>query len=380
MYMNPRKRIVLSTAAVSAAALILGACFLTPANASVTTQTQVARDNLANCQLLASNSTGSQLTRANQCITDQNKILRLLGGSPTPTPPATTPPTASPTVTPTPTPTATTTPPPSGDFPNADNTGVPAGTVLTPWDGTCSGGVVAITTPNLLVDARSFPCNVTIRASGVRITRSRISGWIDNTDRPGTSFALVDSEVSIPTVVELTVVGNHDFSMLRVEVTGGNRGVYCQWSCDIRDSWIHGQRIQSVWHASAVRMEQQLTLVHNTLVCDAQPASEEGTCSASLTGYGDFAPVRDNLIQGNYFAPTVFAAYCAYGGSSRNKPFSDGAMNNRFIDNVFGRGDTPVSQDCAKYGPVGDYDRSKPGNVWSGNKFTDGVVIPVPAF
>lgn len=378
-------RRLLLASALMGSTLLVGTVVLavgSAAGASVTTQIQTAQDNLENCRLLQANATSTaQRTRARDCVSDQTRILTLLGVPPStsPTPPASSTPATTPPSTPPPTSTPTTTPtttPPATDFPDAQNTGVPAGVTLNPWTGSCS-----LTTANVTIDAMVFNCDVSVKASNVTFTRSRINGWVDNTGTAGASFRLIDSEVLQPGVRQLTSVGDHDFAMLRTEVTGGNRGVYCQKSCDIRDSWIHGQKIKDDWHASAVRMEQQLTLVHNTLVCDApvQP-NPEGSCSASLTGYGDFAAVRDNLIQGNYFPPTQYAAYCTYGGSSRLKPFSDGAMNNRFIDNVFGRGPVANNRDCALFGPVGDYDRTRPGNVWTGNRFSDGVVVPVPAF
>lgn len=359
--------------------LVTAGLCIQPAGASVSTQLQTAQDNLANCQLLAADrgATSTQRQWARDCVSAQQRIITLLTrGTPSPTvPPTTTPPSSTPTPvpsatktpgpTPTPAPTITTTTPPSPGWPGADNTGVPSGTVLTPWTGSCT-----TTTPNLVIDAKVITCSpLSIRAANVQITRSKVVGRVDNDSQPG-SFSLVDSEVDLPGTQQLRVVIGHDITMLRTEVTGGNGGVWCLATCDIRDSWIHGQRIKDNWHASAVRMEQGLTLVHNTVVCDApvQP-DPEGSCSASLTGYGDYAPVRDNLIQGNYFPATQYAAYCAYGGSSKGKPYSDAAANIRFIDNVF-------AKPCALYGPIGDWNPSAPGNVWTNNRYVDGTVIP----
>jgi hypothetical protein len=284
--------------------------------------------------------------------------------------------TVTPTRPPTTTPPATTPPPttpPSSGWPNAANTGVPAATVLTPWTGSCT-----ISTAQTIT-GRSFACDVTIGAA-VNFVNSRINGTV--TVNSG-SLRMTDSEVhGTPGATrQVTSVGSENLTLLRVEVTGGNRGINCDSNCDIRDSWIHGQKIKDAWHASAVRMSQGLTLIHNTLVCDApvQP-NPEGSCSASLTGYGDFAAVRDNLIQGNYFPPTTYAAACAYGGSSKGKPYSSQTANIRFIGNTFGQGTTSANRECALYGPIMDYDKSRPGNVWSGNTWVSGAVIPVPAY
>lgn len=376
--MKTRRRQALIAVSIAASALVAGAVTLSSASASVSTQTQVARDMQANCQILADNSSGTQQQRARACVTDQTRILQLLGAAPTSTPtvaPTTPEPTTPAPTTAPPTTTPPTTAPPASGWPGASNTGVPAGTTLTNWTGSCN-----ITTPGLVIDARTLNCDVVVRAANVSFTRTRINGSVSNdSEDDRNTFSMTDSEVNATpgAVREWTGVSSNNFKLLRVEITGGNRGVYCARTCDIRDSWIHGQRITADWHASAVRMEQGLTLIHNTLVCDAPvQANPEGSCSASLTGYGDYAPVRNNLIQGNYFAATQYAAFCAYGGSSKGKPFSSGAENIRFVDNVFEHGSSSTNRDCALYGPIGDWDPTRPGNVWTNNHFSDGALIP----
>jgi hypothetical protein len=113
------------------------------------------------------------------------------------------------------------------------------------------------------------------------------------------------------------------------------------------------------------------TLIHNSILCNAPNFPPEAGCSADLTGYGDFAPVQDNLIQGNLFRAST-GGTCAYGGSSGGKPYSDDANNIRFIDNVFERG---RGRKCGYWAPIMDFDRSAPGNVWSGNTWDDGTVV-----
>lgn len=245
-------------------------------------------------------------------------------------------------------------------------------TVLTAWTGSC-----AINSAQTIT-AKTFSCDLTINAA-VTITNSRVAGTVSVGSNG--SLVMTDSEVNASpgSPRQVTGVEYHDYTLTRVEIQGGNRGAYCATNCTIRDSYVHGQRLSANWHASAVRMEQYTTLIHNTLICDSgpPPAGSDQGCSASLTGYGDFAPVRDNLIQGNYFPPTVYSAFCAYGGNSGGKPYSGMTSNIRFVDNVFGRGTTSANRNCALYGPITDFDKSKPGNVWTNNKYTDGTTIPV---
>ncbi len=103
-------------------------------------------------------------------------------------------------------------------------------------------------------------------------------------------------------------IGIDNFVVLRSEIVGGNGGIYCRLDCTIQDSWIHGTDLDpdSEWHASAIRVEQHGTLIHNTLACDyAGPFNNpEIGCSADMTGYADFAPITGNTIGRTSSSPT----------------------------------------------------------------------------
>ena len=101
------------------------------------------------------------------------------------------------------------------------------------------------------------------------------------------------------------------------------------------------------------------------------PAPPDGGCSAGLTGYGDFAAVRDNTVRDNLFLPSTGGA-CAYGGSSRGKPYSEGTRNIRFVRNVFSRGS---SGRCGHWFAIADFDPAAPGNVWRDNVWDDGAPV-----
>ena len=81
-------------------------------------------------------------------------------------------------------------------------------------------------------------------------------------------------------------------------------------------------------------MGQNATIRHNTIACDAPDVPPDAGCSAGLTGYGDFGPVRNNLIDNNYFVATT-GGFCAYGGSSPGKPYSNQTSGIVFRNNVF---------------------------------------------
>jgi hypothetical protein len=279
-----------------------------------------------------------------------------------PTPTVTVTPTPTPTVTPTPTPTPTD--PPATGFPNAANTGVPT-------------GPTTITTANTVIDGKTVNGSLTIRAAGVVVRNSVINGTIGTDENStGYSFTITDSEVRAGDRAG-TAIGAVNFTVLRVEVTGGNRSINCWKDCDVRGSWVHQQMSDETGrnHESGIRMGARGKIIGNTIACDAPDFPPDAGCSAGLTGYGDFAAVVDMEIRGNYF-PASTGGTCAYGGSSGGKPYSSGARDIRFIDNVFER--NPRSErgtTCGYWFTIADYDASRPGNVWSGNRYTDGSTV-----
>jgi hypothetical protein len=162
---------------------------------------------------------------------------------------------------------------------------------------------------------------------------------------------------------------------------GGYGGVYCRLNCTLQDTWVHGTDLDpnSEWHASAVRVERHATLIHNTLACDWTGPfnNDEIGCSANMSGYPDFAPITQNTMDGNlYVANPVGAGFCAYGGGTANKPYSNDSLNAKYIvfrNNVFQRGSKGK---CGTYGPVTDFISTRTGNVWENNRWSDGAIVP----
>ncbi len=257
--------------------------------------------------------------------------------------------------------------PVSGGWPNAANTGVPTGTVLTPYT-----GPTTITADNTVIDAKTVNGTLRIMANNVRITRSVINGGVSVRYATDGSFSISDSEVRIQNYLG-TGLDRHNFTANRVEVTGGRRSIYCETNCTIENSWVHGQAFDpdGQAHMSGIRMSQNTTIRHNTITCEGRRTPPESGCSAGLTGYGDTAPVRNNLIENNLFIGGT-STMCAYGGSSASKPYASQAGNIRFINNVFRRG---PSGHCGNLGTIASFDSSAPGNVWTNNLFDDGTPV-----
>jgi hypothetical protein len=262
--------------------------------------------------------------------------------------------------------------PSNGAFPNASNTGVPDGVELSKYTGSCS-----ITTNGTVIDSKIVNCDLSIKATDVVIKRSRINGEINGGEGTRSSFRVEDSEVINGARAACQCIGSDNFTVLRTEIKGGNRGIYCRLNCTVEDSWIHGTALLATQHASAIRVEQHSTITHNTMQCDwtALTDSEIG-CSADMTGYPDFAPITHNTISNNLFmANPSGTGYCAYGGATGKKEFSGDPTNAtyiKFINNVWQKGSDGK---CGTYGPITGFDKNRTGNEWTGNKFDDGTVI-----
>lgn len=255
-----------------------------------------------------------------------------------------------------------------GCFPGAHNTGVPDGTTLTAYTGPCN-----ITVANTVIDRKTITCALSIRAQGVVITRS-VTGEIDITSAG--SLRMEDSEIRGGRCSDCTLNGPN-FTLLRVEITGGNRGAYCEHHCTITDSWVHAQNLVTGAHAGGVRQEQYTTVIHNTIACDWRGSTANDTgCSADVTGYPDFVPVHHNTFEHNLFMANTYLGFCVYGGWNPGKPFNNDPLNATYIvfrNNVFQRG---TNGKCGAYGPVTSFITTRTGNVWSGNVWDNGGTVP----
>ncbi len=171
---------------------------------------------------------------------------------------------------------------------------MPSGTTLAPYS-----GPLTIRTANTVIQNVEVNGTLEIEAPGVQIINTRINGHIELLYPSTTSysFSITDSEVHIgDNLNDGLTRGNYHAN--RVEITGGRRSVYCEINCTIENSWVHAQGADEGGdaHFSGIRMGESTTLRHNTITCEALRGPGTG-CSAGLTGYGDFGPVQNNLIE-----------------------------------------------------------------------------------
>jgi hypothetical protein len=263
-----------------------------------------------------------------------------------------------------------------GGFPGSHNTGVPAGTNLSKYTGPCT-----VTKDKTVVSNKTVNCDpFTIRARNVTIRASRINGSLVTTEATSFSFLLEDSEVDAG-VYQGPAVGSTNMTIRRANIHGGQTAVLCYANCDIRDSWLHGQRLPagSDWHLGGFLAndtdgsgDTDVTLVHNTIVCDSPSNSAGGGCSGNVNLFADFGPVSNVTVRGNLLGANEDISYCVYGGSTSGKAHTDGVRDIVIEDNVFQRGG---NRKCGAYGPVTSFDGNRPGNSWKNNVWEDGSPV-----
>ena len=265
-------------------------------------------------------------------------------------------------------------------FPNASNTGVPAGVTLTSYSGPCT-----ITAANTVIDSKTVGCGtLLIQAAGVTVRKSKVGRVIVDTDVNRTwSLTISDSEVDAGSG-DYSAISNGNVTIERTDIRGGHNGLECQEHasfCAIRDSWIHDQwrPPSGDFHLGGLlHMGTQVPctgtngacveIVHNTIVCDTPVNRDGGGCTGNINLLPHWGPLKGAIVTNNYLGANPTAAYCTYGGAGMEYP----ATNVVYQNNVFQRG---TNRKCAAYGPVTNFDSSATGNVWSGNVWDDGTPV-----
>lgn len=269
-----------------------------------------------------------------------------------------------------------------GCFPNAGNTGIPAGTTLTNYTGPCT--ITADTT----IDSKNITCSLYINNGNVTIKNSKITA--DNIWIYGGTLMFTDNEVNFGNNINGEGLKGNNFTVLRSNLYGGKRQVWCNDTCTLEDSYLHDQLSDptGVTHESAVRVEQNTTLRHNTLLCNAPNFEPDAGCSANQTGYPDFAPIHHNTMERNLYMATT-GGYCSYGGWNTGKPYNNDAQNATYVvlrDNVFQRGTNPNDKTsialtdkrrytCGYYGVTSSFKSGRAGFVFTGNMWDDGLLF-----
>lgn len=264
-------------------------------------------------------------------------------------------------------------------WPGPNNTGVPAGTTLTAYGGSCT-----ITTPNTTIDSKTVNCDLSVQAANFLIKNSRVTGQVIlDTDLPGASgwsMTIQDTEIDAGTD-QTSAAGFGNMTVRRANLHGGQNGAQCEapsTTCDIQDSYIWGQFIpdNANWHLDGFITNgiTNLVIKHNYIICDHAINNIAEGCTADLALIPNFAAIDGAQIEHNLLGANTGQSYCTYGGEKPSSP-TPHSINVHYVNNVFKRGTNNL---CGAFGPVTDFAVGNTGNQWTANIYEDGTTIPAP--
>ncbi|MFD6970843.1 hypothetical protein [Streptomyces sp. NPDC059949] len=302
-----------------------------------------------------------------------------------PTPSATTP---SPSATPSPTPSPAASEPPSTapactspgacGFPDASSTGPRIslerhdtgnmsikkdGTVIKGWD--IRGSLDVYANDVTVIDSRITSANwwgINLRPgfSGLKVLHTTITAVPGKgPDNGGVNYAVSNMGGSS---IE---VGWCDISVFGNALSMGQGDLHDNYVHDLvafRNQGGEWQHIDAV--ISGGGNKGRLTIRRNTLL-NSTPVDKGATAAVGL--FADTGVVSSVVVDGNWLAG---GAYALYGGGP-------GATGIQVTDNVFS---TQYHPAAGAYGPVTAWNAGGAGNVWKGNRMSDGrPVVPEPS-
>lgn len=261
-------------------------------------------------------------------------------------------------------------------YPDASNTGVPAGVTLKAVPGQVasgigwtwnSGGYVNVTGDGAVLDGLEIKGSISVSASNVVIQNVRIVERGESFGialRHANGVIIKDTEISSPDAgANRLMVGIKDIygdssgiQVLRTDISHTSTGIQME-SGLIQDNYIHSMGYKSGDHVNGTTSNggsSLLTIRHNTIL-----NSFDQTDAISL--FQDFGGQSNRVIDSNLLAG---GGYTLYGGAN---PGARATSNIKITNNRFAR---LYHASGGYYGPVTAVDRGT-GNVWSGNVWDD---------
>lgn len=227
------------------------------------------------------------------------------------------------------------TPPPSGTKPGPSNTGVPAGTSLTPYTGPRT-----ITMAGTVIDSMDVTGSLRIRAKNVTIRNSKIHDdlgavagiYVEDSG----SASIYDTEIYN---FQVGIVYNN-WTATRVNIHDITfDGIKMASNATLRDSWIHQPRptVDAHWDGVQVQSGVTNTFIHGNVI-DATGADT----NSALFLAPDLGPSTNGplTVTGNWLNGGNYTVFANPGGNSNQYFIRDITVKN----NRFGHG--------AKYGPA----------------------------
>jgi hypothetical protein len=260
-------------------------------------------------------------------------------------------------------------------FPDASDTGVPAGMLLRAVPGQVASGPgwhydprgwVEVDGNGAVLSGLYIPCNLDISASDVTIRDVRVI------DGGGSSFGISLRHTANVTIENSTVSGLNSTAG-RVgdaidDIYGDSTGIVIKdnnisdWRTGVQVSsglitgnYIHSPGFAAGDHTNGIYdtgSAQPLTIVGNTIY-NSYGQTDDITLQPSAAGQD----VANKIIEGNLLAG---GGYAIYGGLSRSNSTSDIVIKDNEFSRIYFAGG-------GRYGPVADFNPDGSKDAWAGN-------------
>lgn len=264
---------------------------------------------------------------------------------------------------------------PSSAFPDATNTGVPAGTTLTTYSGSTS-----FTSGTTTIDSKTINGDIQLGSgtAHVTITKSLINGHVDAGDGfSGSLLTLIDCEIQAGTFTG-AAVGYNNVVLLRCNINGGGTSVNAQGNVTVTDSWLHNQYLGPVagTHNNGLLVSGNKTVgpvnvQHCTVACDTLDNASGGGPTGPIAMFGDFDHL-DGVTVNHCQIIAGDGGYAAALGYNTGKPFGSDPANIVYTNNIHTRRSPGGS--CGVFGTSTGF-LAGSGNVFSGNTYDDGTPL-----
>lgn len=204
--------------------------------------------------------------------------------------------------------------PTSSGYPDSSNTGVPAGTSLTVFNGD-----LTTSSNNQVIDSLDIRGSLIVVHTGVTVTKCKISQWTIFGVECDSGSSMTMSDCTIDGGVNPgTCVTNSGITLLRCDIKGAENGFDLGSNVDIRDCFIHDLYNSVEAHADGAQINDgadNITIKHNTFLSRGADGSDTTSCIISpqaSTG------VQNWLIEDNVFAGGAYSLYGPQNGTGTN--------------------------------------------------------------
>jgi len=220
-------------------------------------------------------------------------------------------------------------------YPDATNTGVPAGTALT-----VVNGDMTITTNGTIVDSKDVRGCITVNASNVIIRKSKVNCSSNSVIwSGGTNLLVEDVQIICGGKPGTTALTPGDYTARRVNASACENIFWAESNVTIEDSYLHDPILYDPVtdpHTDTVQLPagaSNITIRHNRIYGGYVDQSQFGN-SAITTGGG----VVNFLVQDNILAGGGFTLRCEGSGGNTNYRILSNRFSRAYVSTVGGFG------------------------------------------